>query len=190
MATIRFAIDGVDNLIRTVTTDANGEYYCTSLPTGGYHVRVTDEGGVLAGFTPDAVIGGTADNTNKLAIVDAEGTPTLATFYLDTASSNYTADFSVVGNVTLNGTVYDNTPTLGDGGYNAGTDTPVAGVTVTLYKVEIDGSLTPLQSVVTGANGLYEFTGAPAGVNLQVIADAPGAASTAIPVRRTRVAQR
>ncbi len=27
-------IDGVDNLIRTVVTDGNGEYYCEGLPTG------------------------------------------------------------------------------------------------------------------------------------------------------------
>ena len=43
-------IDGVDNLIRTVVTDGNGEYYCEGVPTGGYFVRVTDEHGALEGF--------------------------------------------------------------------------------------------------------------------------------------------
>ena len=169
-----FAIGGEDNLIRKVETDVNGEYLCEAVPTGGYHVRVTDEHGVLAGFSPGPVIGGTDDNTNKMQIIDALGIPTMDAYYLDTASSNYTADFSVAGNVTLNGTVYDNTPTAGDGTYNNGTDTPVAGVSVTLYKVESDGTLTPLVTAVTDVNGFYEFTGAPAGVDLQIIPDASG----------------
>jgi hypothetical protein len=38
-------------LIRTVTTDANGYYSATDLPSGTYVVRVTDTSGVLTSFT-------------------------------------------------------------------------------------------------------------------------------------------
>ena len=41
---------GVDNLIRTTVTDANGDYLFNGLPAGNYIVNVTDDHGVLAGF--------------------------------------------------------------------------------------------------------------------------------------------
>jgi uncharacterized repeat protein (TIGR01451 family) len=181
------AISGVDNLIRTVTTDTNGEYYCEGVPTGGYLVRVTDTAGALEGFATATVIGGTgaagdSDNQNRMAILDGSGNPdqTLSgpvsmAYYMVTASDNLTGDFAVVGNAGVAGVVYNNTATLGDGDYTVGQDTLVEGVPVTLYKVEADGSLTPLRTVTT-VNGIYAFTSVPVGVELRVIADPSGTA--------------
>ena len=74
-------IAGVDNLIKTVTTNSNGEYYCEGLPGGGYLVRVTDDAGLLEGSVgaelpaggtlgPDGIAGTSddLDDANKMGI--------------------------------------------------------------------------------------------------------------------------
>ncbi len=50
-----FRLNGIDNLVREVKTDENGEYYCESLPGNStYFIRITDTDGVLVGLVDAA----------------------------------------------------------------------------------------------------------------------------------------
>ncbi|WP_170131953.1 SdrD B-like domain-containing protein [Arenicella xantha] len=157
---------GVDNLIRTVRTDKDGEYYCTSLPAGRYIVKVLDAGAYTeangANVTENA-----GDNYAKHWSYALE---------LGNAEPNYTADFGVVGNNSLSGTVViedaelvepddDGTLTVDEldatpGGVSP--DSPAAGVTVELY-VEQNDAFIKLTETVTDAAGDYTFGNLPDG---------------------------
>lgn len=157
---------GVDNLIRTVRTDDNGEFYCTSLPAGQYIVRVLDAGDFNEASHGATVTGNAGDNFAK---------PWSYALTLGATAPNYLADFGVVGTNTLSGTVVvedvslvepndngslestelDGTPGLND-------DTPVEGITVVLY-VEQNGQFVELVETVTDANGDYTFGNLPDG---------------------------
>ena len=167
---------GVDNLIRTVVTDENGEYYCTSLPTGQYIVRVFDSLDFNEADDGTTVTGSTADHRAKPW-----------TYTLTTASPNLTADFGVNGSNSLAGKVFIEDESLVepdlDGTVDPGVeldgstsptggpttaedvsaDTPAAGVTVALYIEQPNGSFSFVSNTVTDANGDYSFGGLPDG---------------------------
>ena len=181
-------IAGEDNLIRTVTTDENGEYFCEGLPTGGYLVRVTDDAGRLVGSVaanPPAGgslgtdgIAGTPDdldNASKMGIPLAS-IPTSGVspaWYIQTGSDNLTADFAITGTNSLSGTVFEEEAgTTADGLLN-GSDAGTAGVTMILLVEQPDGTYLELTRTTTDANGDYDFTGLPNG-NYQVVVDTDG----------------
>jgi len=177
-----FDQDGTDNLVRTVTTDENGEYVCEGLPTGGYFVVVTDQAGVLSGFDPAATpasagadtIPGTDDDldgVNKLAVV--VDTPW---YVQNSGGGNLSADFAVTGSLEIAGNVFvededlvepDDNGTVETTELDAtpgdGDDAPAQGVTIVLLRQLPDGSYVPLRSVLTDALGDYSFANLPPG---------------------------
>ena len=175
LAVTNAPVPGVDNLIRTVVTDENGEYYCTSLPTAQYIVVVADSLDFTEAADGTLVTGTVGDHAAKPW-----------TYALTTTSPNLTADFGVAGSNELSGSIFiededlvesaDGTLDTGggvggveDGGETDGVgdginDVPAEGVTVVLLIQQPDGSFSPLQSTTTDANGDYSFTGLPDGV--------------------------
>ncbi|GHA12145.1 hypothetical protein GCM10008090_22520 [Arenicella chitinivorans] len=166
---------GVDNLIRTVRTDDNGEFYCTSLPAGQYIVRVIDAGDFNETEHGATVTGNVGDNFAK---------PWSYALTLNATEPNYLADFGVVGTNSLSGTVVVEAANLvepdddgilqpneldGTPGLNA--DSPASGVTVVLY-VEQNGQFVALVETVTDSNGDYSFDNLPDGnYRVEVMAD-------------------
>ena len=157
---------GVDNLIRTVRTDDNGEFYCTSLPEGQYIVRVIDAGDFNEVDHGATVTGNTGDNFAK---------PWSYALTLGATAPNYLADFGVVGTNSISGTVVVEAQTLVepddngtleatelDGTPGLNEDSPVAGITVVLF-VEQNGQFVELVETVTDANGDYTFGNLPDG---------------------------
>ena len=181
-------IAGEDNLIRTVTTDANGEYFCEGLPTGGYLVRVTDDAGRLTGAIAANLpaggslgtdgIAGTRDDldeANKMAIPLASIPTSGASpaWYIQTGSDNLTADFAITGTNSLSGTVFEEEAGTTANGQQDGSDAGTPGVTVILLVQQPDGTYVELTRTTTDANGDYDFTGLPNG-NYQVVVDTDG----------------
>lgn len=166
---------GIDNLVRTVVTDDNGNYVCTSLPQGQYIVTIADANGFSEADDGTTVTGNAADNFAKnwsYALT------------LDGTQPNFAADFGVAGNNSLSGTVFVEDADLvepaagattispGDldgvaGGPSpdtAGTnDLQVEAVPVDLLVEQADGSFIVLQSTLTNPDGSYDFSGLPDG---------------------------
>ena len=170
---------GIDNLIRTVQTDENGEYVCTSLPEGQYIVVVADANGFDEAADGTLVTGNAGDNFAKnwsYALT------------LSSTEPNFSADFGVSGNNTLSGSIFVEAedlvePADGNTSINPGDldgvaggnpDSTVAGapaadieatqnIPVDLLIEEADGSFTVVQSTTTGADGSYSFDGLPDG---------------------------
>jgi len=187
-----FTFDGIDNLIRTVKTDKNGEYFCEGLPTGNYFVRVTDETEQINSDFVGAVVdtgntGAPTDNdqTNKVDITSDHA------WYIQTGSDNLTADFAVAGdnNLSISGIVFIEDSNLNpaeDGNANLievgevdatyddnDTDEPAPDVTVLLLRENAQGDFVTFLSTVTDSNGDYSFTSLPPG-NYQVLVNPTG----------------
>jgi len=148
---------GIDNLIRTTSTDVIGEYQMNGLPPGNYLVDVTDAFGVLTGFSKTTGTAGLDNNSqaDPYAITLLSGT------------SNFTADFGYLaaGVNTLSGTTFFDV--AGDGLFN-GTDTGIDAVTVYLYRdLDGDGVLDPTDPRIgvqsSGLTGGYSFSNLPSG---------------------------
>ena len=165
---------GIDNLVRTVTTDENGEFYCTSLPAGQYIVVVADANGYSEADDGTMVTENTGDGFAKhwnYALTIGAG------------ASNVAADFGVAGNNSINGTLFveDENLTEPNGtGIGAGeldgvaggpspdtstllSDPQVTGVPVDLLIEQPDGTFIVLDTVLTNADGSYDFVGLPDG---------------------------
>ena len=168
---------GVDNLLRTVVTDSNGEYYCTSLPTGQYIVVVVDSIGFVEGVDGTTVPGLLDDNAAKPW-----------TYALTTASSNFRGDFGVRGNNSVAGNVFIEDESLVEPNGNGvvtsteldGTpggispDVPAEGVVIILLRERGNsGNFTRFRRIVTDSNGDYSFGNLPNG-NYQVLVQTAG----------------
>lgn len=163
-------VPGIDNLVRTVVTDENGEYYCTSLPTGQYIVRVVD----ATGFE-EADDGADIQIANPNVADDNFAKPW--TYAITTASPNFNVDFGVRGGNSLSGTVFIEDESLvapnGDGvvasteldgvpdGVSA--DTGAQGVTIVLFRMRPNGTFRIFRTTTTDANGDYSFERLPRG---------------------------
>ena len=137
----------------TATTDAGGHYLFTALLSGTYTVEEPqpakfDDGKDAAG----AVTAGASGAQDSWSAPDRFAGVTLAT---QDAGINY--NFGEIG-TSIGGTVFrDQTK---NGGYDAGTDTPLAAVTVGLY--DSTGTV-PLATTTTGSDGNYLFSNLPVG---------------------------
>ena len=121
---------GVDNRIRTVASDSNGNFELLGLPVGTYFVDVTDTAGVVSGFTlvngpNDGVDDNSQDDPYKVILTGG-------------APNNVTADFGylddiITGALSISGTVFVDANVSGT--YQLGTEVPVQSVDVRLYRV-------------------------------------------------------
>ena len=139
---------GIDNLVRTTSTDSNGEYELTGLVPGEYLVEVTDEKGILAGMTQTLGTPGLDDNgqSDPYAVTLTPASP-----------SDDTADFSYAAAVPVDvsGTVYFD---LVGNGTMDGLDTGIGGVTVSLvHDPDGDGVFTIYATTTTAPDGSYVF---------------------------------
>ncbi len=143
---------GVDKLMATQVTDADGGYLFTGLGPGTYFVDVTDTNGKLTGLDQIVANQGQPDPTGPIVL-------TSGTVFKD-------ADFGYVhpnnGKAIVGDTVWRDTN--GDGVQQPG-EPGLPGVTVTIY----DSGNNPIGSAVTDENGHYFVS-----VN-------PGSGYTAVP---------
>ena len=159
----------VDNYLRTVATNATGEYAFKGLPPADYLVTVSDWHGVLAGFTKTFGTSGVDDNSQvdpySVTITTAEPTNVTADFgyWTDPGGGAYsisgTTFFDVDGDALFE-------PPLGGGG--GGDDGGIGDVTMYLYRdLDGNGQLDPgepqIASTMTDAAGDYIFTNLPDG---------------------------
>jgi len=179
---------GIDNLIRTVTTDESGEYVCTSLPAGQYIVTVANSQGFDEANDSTVITGNPGDNFAK---------PWTYVLTQESAASgagpNFTADFGVAGANTLSGTIFVEdedlvepaggtvvageldgvaggpSPDTSDNAPGPDVDDPVvANIPVELLVQQPNGDFVQIQTTVTGPDGEYSFTGLPDG-NYRVV---------------------
>ncbi|HEY0733863.1 MAG TPA: SdrD B-like domain-containing protein [Herpetosiphonaceae bacterium] len=147
---------GVDNLIRTVTTDSNGNYEFTGLPAGRYLVDVVGGQSVLSGFTKTSGTGG----SDKHSQADP--------YAVNLSGNNVTADFGYRATTayTISGLVFkdaNNNSTFDTG------DTRFPNIEMRLYRdLDGDGVLDPGEPLIattisSGTDGSYIFTDLPNG---------------------------
>jgi len=132
---------------RTATTDANGNYTFTDLPAGTYTITETQPTAFNDGADAVGSAGGDLAPTDSIIRVPV-GAGTTSTNY---AFAEVTS--SISGYVYLDFNL-NSTRTLG----GANPDTGIAGITITLTGTDSDGRAVSL-TTVTDANGLYTFTG-------------------------------
>ncbi len=144
---------GIDNLLRTVTTDANGEYELNGLPADDYIVQVTDTAGVLTGFTHTLGTPG-VDGNSQPEIYPLTLTPGIP--------NNPTADFGyfLASGLSISGTVFEDEDESGS--HDEPGEPVVPGVTVNLYRV-VGGSPVLIGTTTTDAFGDYSFDDLPDG---------------------------
>ncbi|MBK8389772.1 MAG: hypothetical protein IPL23_11065, partial [Saprospiraceae bacterium] len=150
----------------TMITGANGIYNFTGLTPGNYQVGIV----VPSGYDNSAQTNATNDGANDATGSDfVPATDRSYIVVLGAGETENDIDAGLVGTAALGDRVWlDN----GDGGGTAndglqnGTEPGVVGVTVNLYKdlnndgdVLDAGETTPFATMMTGANGIYNFTG-------------------------------
>lgn len=128
--TINLFLNGGSVPVQSTTTGPDGSYSFTGLAPGSYSVQEA----VPPGWTETV---GTAGYT----VVVPLGTSVVST----------NDDFADFHNITVSGTKFND---ITGNGFSAD-DTPLAGVTIQLFK---NGGATPVASAVTGTNGSYNFT--------------------------------
>jgi len=150
---------GIDNLIRTVVTDENGEYYCNSVPSGLYVVSVTDRDGRLVGFT----------STGSVNTFDVDNYSNITPLPIQTSSPNYKADFGYRGTRTISGHIFEDSNNNGDVVPNPEVgESLIQNGNVYLYNDlnnngVLDGNEPRIATQTTDMNGFYEFTNIPEG---------------------------
>ena len=165
-------VPSIDNLVRTTTTNSNGEYTFLGLPPGRYIVKVTDTNGVLAGMTN--VLGA---NPNSTSNNNGHVMPYATTLTLGEVDTS--VDFAYKASVTpytISGTVFEDAG-ASLGAYNdpatGGDDAYVPGATVTLYR-EVGGIQYAIGTTTSNSSGAYSFTDLPAGGTYVVKVDISG----------------
>lgn len=133
---------------RTVTTNASGEYSFTGLGIySDYKVVVSAPTGFVSSFDPDSAA------VTPPTPPTGDGEATIAITALSQSLTD--KDFGFKGSGKIEGRLYLD---VNDNGiYDIGTDTDLAGLTVTLT----DGTIT--RTMVSDAAGKYSFTGVPKG---------------------------
>jgi hypothetical protein len=174
---------GVDNYLRTATTDVNGNYEFTGLPPENYIVDLTDTSGVLDGDND-----GDYDEWTLTAGTDVSAVSI-------TNDDVFTVDFgfNAVSGQSLSGWAFADANV--NGSFDSGTEPGVGGVTVYLYRQLADGSLVLVGELLTGDGtdrdnsgtveedeklGYYQFDDLPNG-DYVVTTDPSGTAVEGIP---------
>ena len=150
-------LDGSNAVIATTVTDAGGNYSFGGLAAGSYTVKVfprTLPNGAQPSFDLDGV-----------------ATAHQATFKLACDQDREDVDFGYSNSGSIGDRVWKDTD--GDGAQDAG-ETGLTGVTLQLR----DSSNNLVASTVTGANGIYSFTGLAAGTYTVTVVPAGLGANT------------
>jgi len=173
-----------DTLLGTTTTNADGEYYfnesnvnqngATGLePNTSYQIQIDSSTGGLNSLNLVPQDQGANDAIDSDAD-DSSGTPTISITTGDYGENNYSLDAGFALTYSLSGTVYSDTNNPSGDSIEA-SDTPIGGVTVTLYDAADTEFASPIATTTTDATtGFYEFTNLLDG-NYVVIQDQPGA---------------
>ena len=136
-------LDADGNLVKPVTTDANGKYVFTNLLPGSYGLTFT----IPAGYSE------TVKKAGDDRAVDSDGAETWPV--LKQGEDDMTVDLGLVADGTIGDTLFWDVDNNG-GSAPSGPDKPLAGVTVTLTYTTPAGVEKTL-STVTDADGHYSF---------------------------------
>ncbi len=151
---------GIDNLVRTTTTNANGEYVFSGLPPAKYQVQVVATS-VLSGFNKTTGTSPGSDNYSQ-------ANPYAVTLTASGAGvTNYTADFGYKAGTgyLASGKVFIDTN--GSGAWNSG-EAGVQQAAVLLYRDlngdgKLDASDPQIGYTLSASDGTYSFTDLPNG---------------------------
>ena len=136
-------LDADGNLVKPVTTDANGKYVFTNLLPSAYGVTFT----IPAGYSE------TVKNAGDDRTVDSDGAETWPV--LKQGEDDMTVDLGLIADGTIGDTLFWDVDNNG-GSEPSGADKPLVGVTVTLTYTTPAGVEKTL-STVTDENGKYSF---------------------------------
>ena len=136
-------LDADGNLVKPVTTDANGKYVFTNLLPSAYGVTFT----IPAGYSE------TVKNAGDDRTVDSDGAETWPV--LKQGEDDMTVDLGLIADGAIGDTLFWDVDNNG-GSAPSGPDKPLAGVTVTLTYTTPAGVEKTL-STVTDADGHYSF---------------------------------
>ena len=136
-------LDTDGNLVKPVTTDANGKYVFTNLLPGSYGLTFT----IPAGYSE------TVKKAGDDRAVDSDGAETWPV--LKQGQDDMTVDLGLIADGTIGDTLFWDVDNSG-GSAPSGADKPLAGVTVTLTYTTPAGVEKTL-STVTDADGHYSF---------------------------------
>ena len=136
-------LDADGNLVKPVTTDANGKYVFTNLLPGSYGVTFT----IPAGYSE------TVKNAGDDRTVDSDGAETWPV--LKQGQDDMTVDLGLIADGAIGDTLFWDVDNNG-GSAPSGPDKPLAGVTVTLTYTTPAGVEKTL-TTVTDADGHYSF---------------------------------
>lgn len=149
-------LDDNGNVVQTVETDADGNYFFPNVPPGTYTVNVDEtsaDNGLAYEFSPQDQGN---DDTVDSDVNPANGNSDPIVF--DPAGGDLDVDAGLTAPVgSISGFVFNDLDT--DGIQDAG-EVGIGNVTVLLYA---DGGNVPLQTVVTDDNGNYTFSNVEAG---------------------------
>ena len=136
-------LDADGNLVKPVTTDANGKYVFTNLLPGSYGLTFT----IPAGYSE------TVKKAGDDRAVDSDGAETWPV--LKQGQDDMTVDLGLIADGTIGDTLFWDVDNNG-GSAPSGADKPLAGVTVTLTYTTPAGAEKTL-TTVTDENGKYSF---------------------------------
>ena len=136
-------LDADGNLVKPVTTDANGKYVFTNLLPGSYGLTFT----IPAGYSE------TVKNAGDDRTVDSDGAETWPV--LKQGQDDMTVDLGLIADGTIGDTLFWDVDNNG-GSAPSGADKPLAGVTVKLTYTTPAGVEKTL-TTVTDENGKYSF---------------------------------
>ena len=136
-------LDADGNLVKPVTTDANGKYVFTNLLPGSYGLTFT----IPAGYSE------TVKKAGDDRAVDSDGAETWPV--LKQGQDDMTVDLGLIADGTIGDTLFWDVDNNG-GSAPSGADKPLVGVTVTLTYTTPAGVEKTL-STVTDADGHYSF---------------------------------
>ena len=136
-------LDADGNLVKPVTTDANGKYVFTNLLPGSYGLTFT----IPAGYSE------TVKNAGDDRTVDSDGAETWPV--LKQGEDDMTVDLGLIADGTIGDTLFWDVDNNG-GSAPSGADKPLAGVTVKLTYTTPAGVEKTL-TTVTDENGKYSF---------------------------------
>lgn len=165
---------GVDNLIRTTTTDAGGYYYFSGLPFDNFIIKASERnflpGAVLDGFAASPANQGSDDALDSDAVANnlVAVTPLSAKDFTQDFGFNAPTGYTIGNQVWQERVI--------DGYFDSLTEQGIDGVTVALFRdLNQNGVLDPedpqIGATTTSGSGLYAFNNLPDGYYIVQVND-------------------